>query len=525
MQLHEIPALPFALDIQSATDWLDRLPVGNIRECSLQLFPVMQGLNLYPMDPHLRLYILEHCHPVVFSIARGLQPHFVGKPFPLDGKTRKIASLAARIHLEAAQGYQQLVEVETEAFAKPPAGDERLLALWRALEHLAHSLLRSVQVYELPTSSIGASLAKLYRHAHASGLLDETRVEERERTASARSWFTHMALFGLAAAGRLAQEDIQRLFDRLVLQTASTEIDLGPEDRRGMAVFCYEPADIGLLVPAWPDSPPLPDLPAFSAKDFCRLLRADMKASGQPESDPFGRVLARIGERLPCSDQAGGRRVVMSVGLDATVPMLREVEARRLTKSQLSETWSGRNDLALSPLENLGNAELRPPRFVGRRSLTDIVATAETTEDKRSVEVVPTELPGFYLIDSGRWPLRAGLLIGLNSDDHSIQLGVIRAGQIRDGRFWHSLELLGDQVRLARAGKVSAAREDMRDAVLIYQPGGEIHLLVAPAKWRRDDTVTLRWWGEAEKFRLAQLVEATSDFHQYALAETGAQSG
>jgi hypothetical protein len=517
MQLQEIPALPFALDIKSATDWLDRLPVANLRECSLQLFPVMQGLNAYRMDPFLRLYILERCHPVIFNITRGLQPHILGKPFPLDAKTKKIASLTTRIHVEAAQGYQQLVEAD--AFAKPSTGDQRLLALRRALEHLAHGLLRAVQVYELPPGSIETTLARLYRQAQGNGLLDETRLEEQERTASARNWFTKILLFGLAAPGRLPQDGILRLFDRLVLQRASKE--LGPDDRLGMVVFCYEPPDTGLLVPAWPDSPPLPDLPALSAKEFCRLLRADIKASGQTADEPLNRILARIGERLPCADHAGGRRVVMSAGLEATVAMLREVEARRVVKAELPDGWGGA-DFALSPLESLSGQTPRPPEFIGRRSLADTVAAAEAAEHKRSVEVVPTELPGFYLMDSGRRPLRAGLLIGLNSDNRSVQLGVIRAGQIRDGRFWHSLELLGDQLRPVRAAKANNGREEIREGVLVLQPGGEIQLMVPPVKWRRDDAVSVRWGGEAGSFRLARLVEATTDFHQYALAATGA---
>lgn len=513
MLLREIPALPFDLDLPSATEWLDSLPVGNIRECSRLLFPVMQALHVQPMDAQLRFHVLERCHPIVFGIARGIQPHILGRLLPQDAKTRKIAGLASRIHLEAAKGYQHLVE--TEAFVKSADGGELLLALRRALEHLAHSLLRSAQVHELPPSSVGPSLSELYRFAQSHGLLDKTRPEEREQASSVRSWFARIALFRLAAPGRLPQEDILRFFDQLMLHTTTT----GPaaEEGRGMVVFWHEPADIHLLVPGWPDSPPLPDLPYVSAKEFCQAVRTDLKTLEQPEHDSLHRLLPRVGERLSCAENTGQRRVQLSLGFDGLLAMLRTIEARRSAQGSLSETWASRSDLSLSPLGNLGNPEPRSPKFVGRLTLTDNVAADQSVEERRSVVVVPTEMPGFSLLDSGRWLLRTGLLAGLNSDDQSVQVGVIRAGQIRDGRFWHSWELLGSRLRTVRVARAGTGRDDLQDGILVYAPEGEISVILAPVKWRRDDPVTVRWQGEARRFRLAGLLEASPDFHQFAL--------
>lgn len=507
MQLREIPALPFDLNLPSATAWLDALPVGNIRECSRLLFPAMQALHLQPMDAQLRFHILELCHPIVFGLARGIQLH-LGKRLSQDARTGKIAVLASRIHLETAKGYQHLME--TEAFVKSAAGGELPLVLRRALEHLAHSLLRSAQVHEPPPSSVGSSLSELYRFAQSHGLLDETRPEEREQASSARSWFARIALFRLAAPGRLPQEDIQRLFDQLMLHA-------GAEEGRGMMVFWHEPADIHLLLPGWPDSPPLPDLPHVSAKEFCQAVRADLNALEQPESDPLHRLLPRLGERLPCAEHAGQRRVRLSLGFDGLLAMLRTVEARRSTQGSLSEAWASRSDLSLSPLGGSESPEPRPPKFAGRLTLADHVAADQAAEERRSVVVVPTEAPGFSLLDSGRWLLRAGLLAGLNSDDQSVQVGVIRAGQIREGRFWHSWELLGPRLRTVRVAKAGSGRDDFRDGILVSAPEGEIGLIVAPAKWRRDDPVTVRWRGEAQLFRLAGLLEASPDFQQFAL--------
>lgn len=514
MLLREIPAVPFNPDLPSATEWLDALPLGNIRECSRLLFPVMQALNVQPMDSRLRFQILERCHPIVLGIARGIQPQVLGKPLSPDAKARKIAGLASRIHMETAQGYLQLVENET--FAQSSSKGELVSAMLRTLEHLAHGLLRAAQVHELPPSSAGSALSSVYKFAQTNGLLDVVRTEEHDKGLSTRSWLTRITLFRLAAPGRLPQEDIQRLFDWLMLYSTTT--GSSAEEGRGMAVFWHDPADFRLLVPAWPGSPPLPNLCLVSAKAFCEAMRADLKTLELPESDPLNQALPRVGLRLPCPENSGRRRVDLSLGFEAIVSMLRDVEARRTTQGDLSSAWSGRTGLSLSPLDTQNNFQASPTKFVGRHTLAEMVAADQSAQERRSVTVVPTEVPGFSLLDSGRWLLRAGVLAALNSDDKSVQLGVIRAGQIQDGRFWHSWELLGSCLRTVRVSRASTGRDEVRNGILIYGAGGEIGLILAPVKWRRQTAVNVRWRGEAQMFRIARLLEASPDFHQFALA-------
>jgi hypothetical protein len=515
MLIREIPALPFALDVQSASQWLDRLPVGNIRESCRLLFPVVQALNVHPMEPRLHFGILEQFNPVLFGAVRSLQPCFVDKPFPLDGKARKIASLAVRFHSEAARGYRQLVE--TEAFADDFDERERILILQRALEHVAHGQLRAAQIFEAPSSSAAKTLKILYRYAATGGLLDESVAAEQDPSPTVRELFERILLFRLAAPGRLAQTDMQRLFDRVWLRAGADVAGQGAGDGRRRAVFGYDPVDMGLLVPAWPDAPPMPGLAFLSVE---RLLPAfsEARTHKQSEQFPIERALSRIGEPLPCPDQAGKLRVMLKTGFTSVVSMFWDAEARRSTTPSAG-SWSGFYDLSLTALGDLARPEAGLPRLAVHLSLAKAVASDETAEDLRIVAIVPAELPGFYLIDSGRWMFRAGLLTALNSDDGSVRLGVVRGGQFRDGRFWHSFELIGGSAKPVMVSGENA-REGKRSGLFLYdETVQEPSLIVAPGKWRRDDVIYMHLSEERQAFRIAKVVEASSDFCQFALAE------
>jgi hypothetical protein len=520
MHIQEIPALPFALDAQAATQWLDSLPIGNVRECCRRFYPVLQALNIYPMELRLRFEIFEQCHPVVFGISRGLVPCFMDKPFPLDGKLRKIARLSSRFHLETAMGYRQLVDAE--ACAEVFTAGERVLIVRRALEHLAYSVLRAAQVYEAPSSSVGPSLLKLYRYAEANGILDDIAPVEREPSVSIRRSFARALLFRLAAPCRLAQADMQRLFDRLI-QTGPVESS--PGSKEGVrAVFRFDPENMAIVVPVAPPSPETPDPHVLSAEKILPALRA----SGSSEHDPLSRVVPRIGGRLPCQDKERGRRVVLGVGLNAIVSMLKEVEFHRSNPGGSTDSWPTLKELGLAPLE--GSTDPHTP-ILACRSLAEAVASAEFSQERRMAEIIPTELPGFYLLDSGRWTLRAGLLIGLNSDNEWIQVGVLRGGQMHDGRFWHGFELLGAAPRWARVRhEHEHGKHDVRNAILLDGGAGtgeSPSLIVEPVKWRNGDGVVVSDLAGKQKVHIAKLIEATPLFQQFALMQAdpaGAES-
>lgn len=516
MRLQEIPALPFALDPQSVGEWLDRLPVANIRECCRLLFPVIQALNLYPMAPRLRFEIFEECNPIVLGIARDLHLYIMDRALPLDAKTRKIASLPARFHIEAADSYRQLLENEASGDLFSRA--ECTLILRRALEHLSYSLLLAAQTYDPPPSSIDSKLSRLYRYALSRDLLNESPPLGRERAASALSLFAGIALFRLIAPGRLAKTDIQHLFSRFLAHDPATEMAEGHEEGTGKGVFYYDPQDINVLVPAWSTAPPAPNLPFFTPETFLGPLRVDFRVSGgaTTDSEPLVRALSRIGERLPCQDlTGGGRRVALHLGFDPIVAMVRDVEVQRQSGLVRTEPWSLSNQLELAPVEPM------PTKFVGLRSLTSALRETEAEEGKRRISIVPTELPGFYLIDSEDRTFRAGQILGMNSDGQWIQLAVVRSGQIRDGRFWHSVELLGTRISSVKIG-LESSEDISRPALLLDDETKEPTLVMPPTKSHRDTLIVVRQLRGKRLYRIGNLLEATTDFHHYTLTEADA---
>lgn len=521
MRLQEIPALPFALDLGSAAQWLDRLPVANIRECCRLLFPVLQGLNAYPMPPRLRFEIFEQCHPIVLGVARDLQVHFQDKPLPQDAKARKVASLPSRFHFETAEGYRHLLENEAsrEAFSAV----ELVLIMQRALEHLSYYELRAAQSCEPPPSSIDSSLQRLYQFALASGLLNETVALSRDRTASIHSLFARAALFRLAVPRRANAREAQRLFDRFLVPGIGSITGEGSEEGAGRGVFYFDPEDVNVLVPAWSTAPPLPGLPFFSPEPFLAPFRPDLRSAQPEERDALARVLSRIGERLPCQDAGAARRVLLYLGFESIASMVREIDAYRQPGGSSPGGWSASNQFELA------SGETAPAKFRGRQSLANALAAAEYTDNRRRIQIVPSDLPGFYLIDSDQRTLRAGQMVGMNSDGEWIQLAVVRGGQIRDGRFWHSVEMLGAQAHAVKARRESA-REDPRPALLLNGDHEAPSLVVPPSKWHCDNLITVRGYREQRLYRITGLLEATGDFCQYALgtvdsSESGALSG
>lgn len=518
MPLYPTTKLPFPLELEPALKWLDTLSTTSVRDSSQALFPVLQTINTQNMEPLLRFHILERCHPLVLTIVRELLPYYLGKSFPLLQKNRKLAYLAFRFHLELSQGYCQLVK--THSLEK----SLRILALSRALEHLGQSLLRSAEVYELPHHTFFTTLALLHQYTDEHKWFQTHSTESddaiRPSIITARYQLIHLIVFMLAAPWRLHQRDIQGLFDRLIAPVVSKCLET--DTARKIAVFYYDPVEILCLVPGWPDVPPLPHLPCFLPKEFFPVLRVEVEASKDREKGLLARSLFRLGERLLCNEQSSGRRITLHIRFTAIESLVRDATHQPSTSDLLSSSaaWTtAKNSLELSPLGNssLSNEPFNP--FQKKRTLADAVANAAIEASNRSVTIVPTECPGFYLIDSGRWPLRTGWLAAL-SDEQSLQLGVIRAGQFRDGRFWHSWELLGLRWHLVQISHTKIDRSSQKipqSGIVVFGESGEASIILAPGKWRQDEPIILRWKTKSQLSYLARVLEVTHDFYQFSL--------
>ncbi|CAL1240780.1 hypothetical protein [Candidatus Methylocalor cossyra] len=504
MPQHSFPPLPFAADAESAGRWLEGVPLGNLRESCRQLFPALQGLRAHPLEPRVRHAILERFRPLVFALARGLVANVPDPGGPADEKARKIAGLAARFHLEAGLAYLKLVEAA--AFAEAFTVEERAGILQRALEQVAHHRLRSAQVDERPASAAAAALRTLYRYARAHGLLDRA-APGQALALSPRSWIEGILLFGLAAPGRLTREEMERLFEALTRAAPAAGSVPG-----GRLAFCFDAEDPELLVPA------LPFLAGLAALDAGPRLQALGQAL-EPRL-PLHPALPRLGERLPCRERAGSRPAVLCTGFAAVAARLKEIDCRRAEPSR--DPWPSRSELELMPLDQVGPAW----GAATGRSLRDRVQTDEAPEGVRLVTVMPSELPGYYLLDAGRWALRVGLLVGLHGEDTWLQVGVLRGAQIHDGRGWYSFEQLGAAPRWTRVRR--PGQEGVWTGLLLEETGtaGDfpLGLITEPVRWRPGDRLALEGLlGGRREARIARLWEATATFQHFALVpEPGA---
>jgi hypothetical protein len=529
--MYHDPALPFKLDLESASIWLDGLSAANTRERCRVFYPMLKALNAASIEHRLRFEILEKCRMTVSRLDKELLPHFLNKAFPLDAKTRKIASLCSRFHRELAAGYRQIAEAES--FAEDFDMSVRVGVVASAFEYFANSLLRSAQIYEIQASMFWSFVFGLFRRAEEQGLCHSVRPDQTPDEVFVTRFFKVAVLFGLAAPGRLGQQDMHWLFDFLASRAELVRIEATPVSGETRSVFCFDPALGGFVMPV--PAPAPADKPGLRFLFMERLLnefRAEIRAHGKAEESPLNAVRARLGDRLPHQPETTARRAVASVGLEASAQAVGRAALRGAGDTSRA-LWSNLDLLELAP----PNSDLGSEGFGSKSTGTFAAALASgsgaTVEsfgigfgDMRTAKVYRSELPGFYIVDIGGRFFRAGDLLSLNTDDEIVQVGVVRAGQIYNGRFCYNVELFGNHPRVVRvSGDWSANRLHKG---LLFETGSDwpATLVVPPVKLRCGDTILVEEQGVRKTLRVAKLMEANSNFCHIALtaAEASASS-
>ncbi|BBA35972.1 hypothetical protein sS8_4041 [Methylocaldum marinum] len=512
------PALPFKLDIESAAVWMDGLSVTNTRECCRVLYPALRSLNGSSVEPRLRFTILERCRLTVTRLEKGLVPYFLDKPFPLDGKTRKIASLCSRFHSELASGYRQVVEAET--FAETFDAHEQALIFRRAFESYASCLLRTAQIYEAHPLSSWSSVFDLFQLAEQRGLSNAVQSYEISGAVSVALFFKVILLFGIAVPGTLGQRDMQRLYDFLVARAESVKIESSPVSNGTRAVLSFDLTVAGTIMPV--PAPAPVDKPGLRFLFMDRLLnelRGEIRMHGKPEENPLTLILPRLGGRLPHQPELTARSAAVSFGIDAIAITVRLVERRRVGGAA-RDPWSNLEQLELAPLSTESRSEILGSKSTGTFAAALVSGAGGKDDspgtgfrDMRSVKVYRSELPGFYIVDSGGQVFRVGDLISLNTDDEIIQVGVVRGGQIHNGQFCYSVELIGNQpCSVLFLGEPPGGRP--QNALMFLGSGG---LVIPSVKLRGGDTIFVEQRNAKKAFRVAKVLESNGNFCHVAL--------
>lgn len=505
----ELPGLPFHPDVASAAAWRDRLPVGNTSECCRLMHQTLTMLRTLPLEPRLRLDLLETCRPAIFGLVYAMTVMFVGKPYPLMRSTRRLAFYCLSVHMETAAIYRGLVQ--SKDFIILFERDERANIVARALDHLGHALLKISQIYEVAPREIWLHAIELYAYAEKNCILDDGAATGQSFPATPRTAFQRMRLFAIAAPWRLGQTAMQLLFERLAphpVQPSSSEASSSAAGVR----FWFESARPSVVIPVLAGVLP-PKNHFIWAAGLCSGVRA---AFPQAAGDELAPVLPRLGHGPECPEDRESRAVELIFGIKAVAMTLRFLESRRF-HSAGTDYWPRLHGLEFNPLDEAveeKEEEEDEDRLLVTRTDKN---PPPAIPDKQTVEIVATELPGYYLANTGEWPLRAGFPVGIGQDDW-IRIGVVRGGQPREGRLWHSIEVFGAFPRMVNV-RDNDAMDGFRTGFLLdeQESGGGTSLIVPPVRWLCEDTIRVDEFREKKAFRIGRLLEITADFCHFEL--------
>ncbi|HUL13629.1 MAG TPA: hypothetical protein VLU73_15880 [Methylococcaceae bacterium] len=530
MSSSETPQLPFPLRLDSIDSWLADLPVTNSRECCRILYAGLQALNGNELDPPLRLQALERFRPLVVLQARNLIPYFVGKPLPLGEKIRKLAKLSAQFHAELAKGYETIAKRDN--FAELFEAKEQATIIHRALQSYELLLLHLAHTYEMPSSSIAEKLDALYRLAEAADVhnLNLNDPDCSPNAASSISdLFKRIQAFRLAAPNRLSQEDIRQYYDLLRQYDGLIHLGRNPGEAGGQAELSVDP-NSGRV----PHSPirvadnrgniPQVLFGAFVGK--LDALRQPTVPAGARLNESLSVYLqVRLGAMPPLMAGQKSRNAVLILGFDVLVLAL----AKLLVKSEHRASWADMTELELVPLSDHTGAGpgLESSKSAGTFTSAPFLKKSVKPQVGGDIwsqpmgefpcQVHRTEAPGYYLLDHAAGALRVGRLVGLNTDNKLIQIGRVCGSGHEGARSFDGFELLASDVNLARIF-CDTAPQIGRQALFVKAAaaGKECYgLILPPLKLRSGEGLAVELDGRREKYRIAKLLEATSEFSQF----------
>lgn len=208
----------FDSDPESASSWLDSLPMGNLGSTTRQLYQAVTELNRVRMLPGKRLALLELLRTPVYYVTRQLSRHYLNQPAVLPDQARKVADLAHALHLQLATGYT-IVATHTSALGKRAGAGkpERLIAqaLHRATTDHTLNILRHCQLYEPVEPGVWNKLHQFYSLARQHKLKDQMVVDSEFGACTIEHCYIRALLIGCCNPNQLRQEDFMGIFSPL----------------------------------------------------------------------------------------------------------------------------------------------------------------------------------------------------------------------------------------------------------------------------------------------------------------------
>jgi hypothetical protein len=210
--LHNHGKQDFDTSPDAVRQWITDLPLVNADKTADELLDVLNAMNGLQIPARDRLEDLELLAVPVASVIQTLNRQYLGKRFPLDGKSQARANLASSLHLQMATGYKI---VAAELSGKRRSGAQLGQAIHAAIHHLGEALLNSYIIYAPCSAGIWRDLHGLYELALARGLADNITDETKATTGVTGSIANHYRqclLLSLASPYRMRQREIRSVY-------------------------------------------------------------------------------------------------------------------------------------------------------------------------------------------------------------------------------------------------------------------------------------------------------------------------
>lgn len=389
--------------------WVAELPVLNPVACLDALLEALEPLNREPLEPRLRLALLEAYRPAVLAVLEGLAtPALRRLPLAPQARVEARARLVTLCQAQAV-GYKHIVREAHRAGARPGAGDPVVDAAWfRALEHTGWLLAAAWRARSDPPPFTWLELHQLHAHA-ARGGAEALAPPTAAPAPPASALGALYRLWLLAAAAdpyRLADEEQLALLELLAPAAAQARILPSPcrDGRPGLALDPAADSPPAVATAARPDGAPqcLDLAPVHAALEA--LLQA-------PDTGAGARALAqrvlghlRPGERRGDARRAVDRPVLVARGLAAALTL------EGLSPERLAELVAGQR-LGMSVLSLESEDEAAVPLDTWR-VLNDSARGLLVVPDQEGVEPPEAgELVAVVEQEAEGAPWRAGLAV------------------------------------------------------------------------------------------------------------------
>ena len=194
--------------------------MANSGETARLLFGLLKEVNGVRLHPAERFRFLERLREPVSHLSGALERHYMGKPFPLAARDRKVAELGREFQVLMAQGYKILLQDLGRRSALSLVLQRKIFAtsIHRAICYLSRTLLRSYQLYAPYPEDVWREIHQLYRLAVRFRFQDRPLVDEEnklERATNIATAYKQILLLALSSPYRLRQGDVARVYTAL----------------------------------------------------------------------------------------------------------------------------------------------------------------------------------------------------------------------------------------------------------------------------------------------------------------------